>query len=157
MTTIVEHLQNAAEIEKKAYFEYVKSYSTAGITSLAKGGLALEKAASMVKEALQKDIKATSLYTNTQIFEKSAEYITELETKLQSLEKVAKNQEISESQPLSKLANIGFTKEELSYMSSLPENLVEKVASIGSQPWEMGTGAGFKREKTDALLEFILS
>ena len=42
-------------------------------------------------------------------------------------------------------------------MSSLPENLVEKVASIGSQPWEMGTGAGFKREKTDALLEFILS
>ena len=157
MSTLVEQLKNAAEMEKKAYTEYVTSYSTSGITSLAKGGLSFEKAASIVKEAIQKDSKANGFATNSAIFEKAAEHISDLETKLHSLEKVAKEQEISQSTPLSKLANIGFTKEELTYMSSLPENIVEKVASIGSQPWEMGGGAGMKREKTDALLEFILS
>src|ERR1022692_3832476 len=105
MTTIVEQLKHASELEKKAYVDYVTTYSTASITQLAKGGLAFEKAAFIVKEAVQKDSKANTFMINSNIFEKSAEYITELEQKLLSLEKVAKEQEISNSQPLNKLAN----------------------------------------------------
>ena len=160
MTTIVEQLTNAAELEKKAYFEYVKSYSSAGIAALAKGGLSLEKAASIIKEACEKDSKATNLKATSMIFEKAAEYVKHLEAELGELKKVAeeveKEKKIEESQPMNKLANLGFSKEELAYMASLPENLVTKVASIGSKPWEMGGGVGMAREKTDPLLEFIL-
>lgn len=161
MTTIVEQLTNAAELEKKAYFEYVKSYSSAGIAALAKGGLSLEKAAAIIKEACQKDSKATNLKTTSQIFEKAAEYVKSLETELGEFKKFAETVEaekkIEESTPMNKLANLGFSKEELTYINSLPENLVTKVASIGAKPWEMGGGVGIPREKTDPLLEFILS
>lgn len=161
MSKIVQQLQSAAELEKKAYFDYIKTYSSSGITALVKGGVTLEKAASMIKEVCQKDAKASSLKTNSQIFEKAAEYITDLEDQISKLEKFAKEVEkekaIEESTPLNKLASIGFTKEELAYMSSLPENLVEKVAGISSQPWEMGGGVGMSRPKTDPLLEFLLN
>jgi hypothetical protein len=160
MTTIVEQLTSAAELEKKAYFEYVKSYSSAGIAALAKGGLSLEKAATIIKEACQKDSKALNLKTTSLIFEKAAQHISHLETELGELKKVAeeveKDKKIEESQPMNKLASLGFSKEELAYMASLPENLVTKVASIGTKPWEMGGGVGMAREKTDPLLEFIL-
>jgi hypothetical protein len=161
MTTIVEQLTNACDLEKKAYFEYVKSFSSAGITALTKGGLPLEKASEFIKIACQNDGKAIALKTNAAIFEKTSAYIKSMEEELKDLQKFAQEIEqekkIEESTPMSKLANIGFTKEELTYMSSLPENLVTKVASIGSKPWEMGSGVGMVREKTDPLLEFILS
>ena len=148
-------------MEKKAYFEYVKSFSSASIAALVKGGMGLEKAASVVKEACQKDVKAIKLSEASNIFEKVAEHVSMLETKLEELEKFAEKVEetkaIEESTPLNKLASIGFSKEELAYMNSLPENLIEKVASIGGKPWEMGGAVGFPREKTDPLLEFILS
>ena len=160
MTTIVEQLTQAAELEKKAYFDYVKSFSSSSIASLVKGGVQLEKAASMVKEACEKDKRALSLRANSEAFEKAAEYVKGLEANLKELQKFAqvieKEKEIEESTPLNKLANIGFTKEELTYMSSLPENLVEKVASIGGQPWEMGSGVGMAAEAMDPLLAFIL-
>jgi hypothetical protein len=161
MTTLVEQLTNAAELEKKAYFEYVKSFSTAGITVLAQGGLTLEKAAELIGIACQNDGKAISLKTNSMIFEKAAEHVKNQEAIITELQKFAQEVEqekkIEGSTPMSKLADIGFTKEELTYISSLPENLVTKVASIGSKPWEMGGGVGMAREKTDPLLEFILS
>lgn len=161
MTTLVEQLSQAAELEKKAYFEYVKSFSSAGIAALVKGGISLEKAASVIKEACQKDTKAIRLSEASNLFEKVAEHVTNLETKLSELEKFAEKVEetkaIEESTPLNKLASIGFSKEELAYMNSLPENLIEKVASIGGKPWEMGGAVGVAREKTDPLLEFILS
>lgn len=161
MTKLVEQLSQAAELEKKAYFEYVKSFSSSGIATLVKGGVSLEKAASLVKEACQKDAKAIRLSEASNLFEKVAEHVAELEAKLEELEKFAEKVEeektIEESTPLNKLASIGFTKEELAYMNSLPDNLVEKVASIGNKPWEMGVGVGVAREKTDPLLEFILS
>ena len=161
MTTIVEQLKQASEMEKKAYVEYVKSFASSGIASLVKGGVALEKAASIVKEACITDSRASKLMATSQAFEKAAEYIAELETKLVELEKFAEQtateKTIEDSTPLNKLASIGFSKEELTYINSLPENLVEKVASMGSKPWEMGSGVGMPREKTDPLLEFILS
>ena len=158
---IVEQLSSAAGMEKKAYFDYVKAYSSSAIAALVKGRVSLEKAASLVKETINSDSRANSLKTNCAVLEKAAEYVASLETKVSELEKFAQatdqEKKIEESTPMSKLANIGFSKEELTYMASLPENLVEKVASIGSKPWEMGSGAGFAREKTDPLLEFILS
>ena len=161
MTTIVEQLTHTAEMEKKAYFEYVKSFSTAGISSLAKGGMAIDKASALVKEACLKDSRAVSMKNSSLMLEKTAEYVKTLEDELGELKKFAKEikteKQIEESTPMSKLASIGFTKEELAYINSLPENLVTKVASIGSQPWEMGGGVGIPREKTDPLLEFILS
>jgi len=160
MTTIVQQLTEAAELEKKAYFEYVKSFSSAGIAALAKGGVSLEKASSIIKEACEKDSKANNLKTTSTLFEKTAEHITNLETELEGLQKFAqeaeKEKQIEESQPMNKLASLGFSKEELAYMSSLPENLVTKVASIGAKPWEMGGGVGVAREKTDPLLEWLL-
>jgi hypothetical protein len=161
MTTIVEQLKQASEFEKKAYVEYVKTFASSGIATLVKGGVPMEKAASMVKEACVSDSKAGKLMATSQVFEKAAEYIIELEEKLAKLEKFASEMQeekaIEESTPLNKLASIGFSKEELTYINSLPENLVEKVASMGSKPWEMGSGVGMAREKTDPLLEFILS
>lgn len=160
MTTIVEQLTNAATLEKKAYFEYVKSFSSAGITALAKGGVPIDEASSLIKVACQNDSRASALKNSSLIFEKAAEHVTTLEAELAEFKKFAEDVEtdrkIDESTPMSKLATLGFTKEELTYMNSLPENLVTKVASIGSQPWEMGGGVGVPREKTDPLLEFIL-
>ena len=161
MTTIVEQLTTTAELEKKAYFEYVKSFSTAGISSLAKGGMSIDKASALVKEACLKDSRAVSMRNSSLMLEKTAEYVKTLENELGELKKFASEVEtekqIEESTPMNKLASIGFTKEELAYINSLPEHLVTKVASIGSQPWEMGGGVGIPREKTDPLLEFILS
>jgi hypothetical protein len=161
MSIITEHLLRASNLEKTAYHEYVKSFASAGIAALVNGGISLEKASSLVKEACLTDKHATNLKTAYKIFEKTAEYVKELEEKVSELEKFSEatkeEKAIEESTPLSKLASIGFTKEELLYMNSLPENLITKVASIGSKPWEMGSVSGVSREVTDPLLEFLLA
>ena len=163
MSEIVELLQSAAEMEKKAYYDYVKAFASSGISTLVKGGIGFDKAAQLMQESCEKDSKIKALGINSQAFEKTASYVIELENKVAELTKIAETfivqDEISSSEPLSKLASIGFTQEEIEYMSSLPENLIEKVASSssGNKPWEMGAGAGMSREKTDPLLEFMLS
>lgn len=158
----IELLRNASEMEKKAYTEYVTTFTSAGITALVQGGLAFEKAASLIKEACEKDSTLLSLQANILAFEKSAEYIEELETKIETLEKTAQETNIEvakldEKNPMSKLAALGFTEDEIRIMSELPENVLTKVANNSSQPYEMGGGVGIPREKTDPLLEFILS
>ena len=162
MSTIVELLQSAAEMEKKAYYDYVKAFASSGISTLVKGGVGFDKAAQLMKESCEKDTKIKQLGLSASAFEKAAEYVTELEDKVTELEKIAgafvHQEEVSQSKPLSKLASIGFTQEEIEHMTSLPENLIEKLASStgGAKPWEMGSGAGMSREKTDPLLEFML-
>lgn len=160
MSQIVEQLTKVAGQEKRAYYDYVKAFSSAGIAALVRGGVEFEKAANLTKSACETDVRIKQLADSVQIFEKTASYVSELEAKVEQLEKIAGKVEeaerIEHSEPLSKLAAVGFTPEELEHMSHLPENLIEKVASQGSQPWEMGAGVGFQREKTDALLEFIL-
>lgn len=158
MSKTVELLKQAASMEKKAYTEYVTSFTSAGIATLVKGGVSFEKAAELIKAACEQDSKALQLSTGHVAFEKAAEYIEQLEVKVGDLEKSAeKAEEVKESEPMNKLASIGFTKEELEMMAQLPENLMTKVASAATEPWNMGSGAGVPREKTDALLEFILS
>ena len=154
MTTILDQINTAAELEKKAYFEYVKGFSSSGISALAKGGMKVEDAIGVVKEACEKDSGAYKLKGTAALLEKAAAYINDLEVELSGLRKEAS---ISESEPLNRLASMGFSPEEIAHMSSLPENLITKVASAQDKPWEMGGGSGFAREKTDPFLEFLLT
>lgn len=159
----IELLKQASQLEKKAYADYVANFTKSGIVTLVKGGVAFEKAAEMMRQACEGDSKLTSLKTNAVAFEKAAEYISELETRVVELEKVAEEaavevQKLDETNPLSKLASFGmFSEEELDMMAQLPTNLVEKVASVNSKPYEMGGAVGVPREKTDPLLEFLLA
>lgn len=161
MSEIVELLTKSAKVERQAYHDYIKSFASSGISSLVSGGVGFEKAAEVMKTACEQNPKIVQLGNNLNILEKTSEYISELETKVENLEKIANDLghkvEIQESTPLSKLAAAGFTQEEIEHMSSLPENLIEKVASNNNSPWEMGAGVGLAREKTDPLLEFMLS
>lgn len=160
MSQIVEQVKNKVELEKKAYFEYVKSFSGSSIATLVQGGIAFDRAAELTKQACEVDARAVGMLSTIAAFEKVAEYVEQLEVKVSELEKSAGVLEAevkaATSEPLNKLASIGFTKEEIEQISMLPENLQEKVASVNSQPWEMGAGAGIPREKTDPMLEFLI-
>ena len=160
MNKTIELLKQASELEKESYTNYVTSFTSSGISTLVKGGIAFEKAANFIKEACEKDSKLNSIKANIMAFEKAAEYIEDQDIRISELEKIASEvkevQATSEDSPLNKLAAIGFSKEEIELMSDLPENLLTKVASSNSQPWEMGGGVGLQREKTDPLLEFII-
>jgi uncharacterized protein involved in high-affinity Fe2+ transport len=155
-----EQFLKAYELEKTAYVNYVSSFSASAIATLVRGGMDFEKAAGLVKEAAENDNVSVSYKTNILAFEKAAEYISDLEAKLEGLEKKAEKADeviaADPNNPLTKLASVGFTAEEIEYMSQLPENLIEKVASSNNQPYNMGSAVGVAREKTDALLEFIL-
>jgi hypothetical protein len=161
MSEIVTLLTKSAELEKQAYFNYIKSFSSAGISALVKGGMQFDTAAGYIKAAAMKDATISQMGEKVQVLEKTAEYVLNLETKLEGLEKIAaeykQEEKVMESEPLTKLAGLGFSRDEVEQLSSLPEDLIQKMASVGSQPWELGTGAGMKREQTDPLLEFILS
>lgn len=160
---ILELLNKAAELEKKAYADYVTNFTQAGIVALVKGGVVFEKAAEMMKQACEREELLARLQTNAIAFEKAAEYIGELETKVSGLEKVAQEQAVEiktldEKDPMHKLAASGFfSDEELDMMAQMPRQLVEKVASVGAQPDGMGSAVGVPREKTDPLLEFLLA
>lgn len=159
-------LKKASELESAAYKEYVTNYTTTGIVALVQGGVPFEKAASMIEDTCGTNPVIGGLKTNILAFEKAAEYIVELETKVGDLEKAAAASvqttpavpaKVKANDPLNKLASIGFSEEEISMISQLPENLMNKVASVGSQPWDMGEAVGMAHEKTDPLLEFLLS
>src|SRR6266581_3169321 len=150
MSNVITLLRDAAEIEKKACTNFIVSYSSSGISALVKGGVPFEKATSLVKEACEKDPQVRDFITNATAFEKAAEHIETQDSRIVELEKIAAEikQELVETDknnPFNKLASIGFTKEEIALMAELPENLVTKVASAGSQPWELGGGSGIPR------------
>lgn len=149
-------------MEKKAYVDYVTSFTSSGIAALVRGGMDFDKASDIVKEACDTNQSLISITANIEAFEKSAEYIEELEAKVEELEKAAslipviEKEKADKAGPMSKLASAGFSEEEINMISQLPENLMTKVANVGSQPWEMGGATGIPREKTDPMLEFLL-
>lgn len=158
----IELLKKASDMEKKAFLEYATSFTSAGITALVKGGLDFNKASTLIKQACEKDSVIQSLNANIQAFEKSAEYIAELEAKVGGLEKVAQETNLTvakldDNNPMSKLAALGFDEEQIRIMSELPDNVLTKIANVNSQPYEMGGGVGIPREKTDPLLEWLVS
>lgn len=162
MNDTTQLLQRAAEMEKKAYTEYVTSFTSSGIMGLVQGGVDFDKASGIVKEACDSNSTLAGIKANIEAFEKTAEYIQELESKIEDLEKAAALAPVLEKEkaekigPMSKLASAGFSEEEINMISQLPENLMTKVANVGSQPWDMGGATGIPREKTDPMLEFLL-
>lgn len=159
MSQIVELLNKSSQLEKVAYSEYVKSLTASAISSLTQSGYEFEKAASIVRSACEGADEIVNRSLNYQIFEKAAQYISELEVKVDELEKVAYQVEVSEDkkEPLNKLAGMGFSEEEMEALSHVDSNLLTKVANVVSSPVSMGGGSGFAREKTDPLLEFLVS
>ena len=157
-----ELLKQASALEKKAYADFVSSFTKAGIVSLVQGGMPFEKAAETMKQACEANATLIGHQANISAFEKAAEYIEHLEARVGELEKVAEQAELEvqkhdDTNPLSKLAAAGFTEEEIALMSQMPNQLIEKVATANSQPWEMGNAVGVAREKTDPFLEWILN
>jgi predicted nucleic acid-binding Zn-ribbon protein len=101
------------------------------------------------------------LFNLADALEKVAEYIQELETENESLEKTASAAPVSVNKAKEelhhKLASIGFTDEEIEAMDQMPDTVMTKVATITEQPWSLGEPSGMKREKTDPFLEFLVN
>lgn len=158
MSQINELLQKKVELEKVAFASYVKGLTTSTITTLVNQGLPFEKAASYAKEVCNTNTVITARSNEINFIEKLASYVSALEQNVEELEKTA-NEVKAIPEPrgepglVEKLASMGFTKEDLDSMSP---DLVEKVASVTATPWTMGAGTGAAREKTDAMLEFLL-
>lgn len=157
MSRIVELLKEAAEIEKKAYSQTVTTFSANSIAALVKSGMPFEKAASVVSDACETNQEFSDKALHYLLLEKAAAYVEALEAKTEELSKVAQEVKVVEDdEQLSKLASLGFSKDEIAAMRQVDSNLIEKVASVSSAPAEMGAGVGIPREKTDPLLEFLL-
>lgn len=163
MSKVSEQLVKYAQEEKKAHEEYIKDFSTSTIAHLVKGGVERLKAGVIVKEALLRNSELTSSVGRANILEKTAQYIEVLEEENIKLQvKISTASPVVEKQAeipehLKKLAQLGFTPEELEAMKDVPEKVLEKVADTAGQPWELGKGVGPAVEKTDPLLDWILS
>ncbi len=148
MSNIVDLLIKQAEQIKA---DDLESTIRSSVKDLMSEGIPFEKAASLV----EKEVENLEDSLMAQILEKAASYINELEDKVSELQ--AKINERDEGSDIHiKLASAGFTEDEIQVLQSSP-SLMDKVASATQEPWSLGQGAGVKREKTDPLLEFILS
>ena len=161
MSTIPSLLTKAAETEKQAQFGYIRDFTASTIAHLMKGGVSIETASGFAKEACSKDPVLVEKVRQIAILEKAAEYITGLETELTALrEKVAAEAKEPATpkvpEHMQKLANIGFSEEELAYLNSMPNELIEKVASVTSEPWQLGSASGAEAPPSDPLLDFLL-
>lgn len=156
LTNLVDLLNKNVELEKKAYASYIENYTATSIAAAVKGGLPFEKAASLVKEACASSSELEMKALNFTLMEKAAEEITALQAKVAEFEKKASEEAIDEAvkEPMDKLAQLGFSKEEIKAMQSVDEHFLHKVASVVSSPVSMGTPVGFAREKTDPIIEF---
>ena len=158
MSEINELLQKKVELEKVAFASYVKGLTSTTITTLVNQGIGFDKAASYAKEVCDANEGVTTKANSIDFIEKLAGYVTALEQNIEELEKTASEvkampESKGEANLVEKLASMGFTSEDIDGMSP---SLVEKVAAVTATPWTMGAGAGAAREKTDAMLEFLL-
>lgn len=106
-------------------------------------------------------MNSQELFNLANALEKVAEYIVELETENESLEKSASVRPVvvdkDKEELHHKLASIGFTDEEIEAMDQMPDTVMTKVATMSEQPWGLGEPSGMKREKTDPFLEFLVN
>lgn len=155
MSNIKETLKQSIELEKKAHFDYLTNLSASAIAGLVRGGVEFEKAASLVKQACDENSRAREMLEKAAVLDEALTVITDLEDKLEKKAEVVAKIETSK-EPLDKLAELGYSKEDLEAFASLPNDLIEKVASSAGQPSGMGSGVGIPMEKTDPLLQFLL-
>lgn len=155
MDSITELLVKAASLEKKAYEDFVDEFVTHGIISLVEANVDFTEASNMIKKACEEHPQTSQLRMNYMAFEKTAAYVKELEEKLEDLHR---GELIA---PLEKLADCGFSEDELADMQVLPASLIEKIASVKNAPepaWSMGKGVGMEMavEKMDPITAFAL-
>lgn len=162
MSKISEQLIKYAQEEKQAHEEYVKDFSSATIAHLMQGGVEKEKALLLTKEACLRDENLVKSISKAVVLEKVAAYITAIEEenlKLQAKISTQADEKQAEEMPehLKKLAQLGFSDDELEALKDVPGKVLEKVAGAAGEPWEMGKGVGPAVQKTDPLLDWILS
>lgn len=164
MSKISDKIKVYAEEEKRAHQEYITDYTASAVSHLVQGGVGRDQAVLLSKEACLRDEELVKSITRSIILEKTAEYIEALELKNSELEaKISiarpdsneKQAEIPEH--LQKLAELGFTSEELTALQDVPKELVEKVAGMPDTAWEMGKPVGPSVAQDDPLLSWILS
>lgn len=163
-----QELEKAASDTSKGW-QMVKS---AAITSLeAKGvdrteaeGL-LEKLAERAYPNLASDTeKASGLLADSKLFEKVAQYVSELEVKLsikeEEIEGLQKAAHVATKAPsVNALSGTGaFTSEDLETLSHLDDSTLSKVAGLADRtPWNLGGPSERVSGGQDALAEFLLS
>jgi hypothetical protein len=161
MSKISEQVLKYAQEEKQAHEEYIRDFTASTIAHLMQGGVDAEKAALLAKEACLKDDNLVKSVSKSVILEKVAQYIEALETEntkmAAKIETTPVEQKAERPEHLKKLAALGFTDEELDALENVPTDVMQKVASAASEPWEMGRGVGPAVDKTDPLLSWILS
>lgn len=152
MSNVVDLLLKQAETIRASDLETTIRSS---VSELMASGMEFEKAASLV----EKEVESIQDSFIAQLLEKTAGYVDGLESKVAELQaKIDERTEVSpETADLHiKLASAGFSEEEIRLMDQAP-SLLNKVASVAQEPWELGQGSGMQREKTDPLLEWIIS
>ncbi len=158
MSEIVDLLNRAAELEKRAYIDYVRGVASSGITRLVQSGVEFTKAAELIQTACEQDSTIVQMIDNANIFTKTAEYVKWLENRPTPEEPTV----VVEPKPqgsLSKLASLGFDEIDLESLNHLPSSVLEKVASVASNPWEIGGGTGAENsiDGVDSFTEWLKS
>ncbi len=169
-------VKEAGLSEQEARFQVAQHLmeKEAAETLATSAGIDIDQAVAMVKAA-NINVKELSnfrfeaeAHPEADVLEKAAEYIDILEAELSekiatvdTLEKVAEETRIEQIQlpaPIIKAAGSGaFTNEDLAELKAMNQELLTKVAStMDDKAWEIGSGVGAQRPKTDPLLEFLL-
>ncbi len=149
------------EMEKVAANELV-TYSGIDIEQ----AVALVKAAGInLKDMKGFEVSAPEVDPTIELLQKAAQYIesleAEIEGKNEEIEKAASDaaiQEIKLPEQFNKAASAGaFTFEDSEQLKGLEPETLQKIATVMDTPWEMGHGVGMVREKTDPVLEWLLT
>lgn len=145
-------------LTKAASYQSVADESStvqsAAIATLVVKGLPMEKAASLVAQEFD-DSTSASFAEMADVLTKAAAYVEELETKLAEAEA---------AKPIEKAAHVAEATDTLhtygmtdADIERLPEDMLQKVASMIQTPFSMGEPSGMAADKTDPLTAWLLS
>jgi hypothetical protein len=163
MSKISEHLRTYAQEEKQAHESYIKDFTAATVAHLVQGGIDKGKASLLAKEACLRDPELIKSVSRAVILEKTAEYIESIEDENVKLAaKIDLSKEVEKKadelpEHLKVFEKMGFSKDEIEAMKDVPDKILEKLATVQSEPWEMGKPSGMPTPQRDPLLDFILS
>lgn len=150
-----EILKQAADACIEQYQSYVSNITGSCIASMVRSGIEFEKAASLANEAVASDQVSQLLLSNIEVLQKAASVVGEIET---GHEKAASEaNEAMQFSKMEKLASAGFSKDEIDSMLSLPENVIEKIASTRmNESFDLGSAGGLSAENVDPILAFCM-
>lgn len=158
-----------AASNKSTEWQMVKSAAVSALevkgVSMSDAGDLLEKLAERAYPNLKADLeKAAQLTDMSNLLEKAAQYVSELEVKLstkeEEIEELYKSaSQVKKAPSVDALSGTGaFTNEDLETLSQLGDDTLSKVASLTDQtPWNLGGPSERMSGGQDALSEFLLS